>query len=182
VGAENIELMRRGYAAWNAGDIDAVVATLDPQVEWHGHPQLPEPGPFKGREAVRRWLDNVNEALESISVKPLAFAESANSVVVLVHITGRGRGSGVEVESGIDAHIWKIVDGAVIRFQWLQGDKAAERAELSPQHAEVMRLRGELQMSDSAIGERLGMSESQVASAAEEALARLPLLAGADAR
>jgi uncharacterized protein len=177
VAAEDVELIRRGYAAWNSGDIDAVVDSLDHEVEWHGHPQLPEPGPFVGRDAVRRWFEIVSDAWESISVRPLAFAEAGDDVVVLIHIAGRGRGSGVEVASGVDAHIWTVVGGSVTRLRWLQGNEAAKRVALSDLATEVLRLRVELDLPDSAIAQRLGLAETQVAEAAEEALAKMTLLA-----
>ena len=32
---ENVETVRRAYEAWNADDLDAFLAELDPEVEWH---------------------------------------------------------------------------------------------------------------------------------------------------
>jgi ketosteroid isomerase-like protein len=34
--AENVELVRRGFAAWERGDLDTVGAMLDPEISWHG--------------------------------------------------------------------------------------------------------------------------------------------------
>jgi hypothetical protein len=49
VSSENVEFVRRHYEAWNDGDLDRVVAAFAPDIEWHGHPRLPEPGPYRGR-------------------------------------------------------------------------------------------------------------------------------------
>ena len=32
---ENVEAVRRGYKSWNTNDLDAFLAGLDPEVEWH---------------------------------------------------------------------------------------------------------------------------------------------------
>jgi ketosteroid isomerase-like protein len=37
----NVEIARRGYAAVARGDIDAIRAFLDPNVQWHGDPSFP---------------------------------------------------------------------------------------------------------------------------------------------
>jgi ketosteroid isomerase-like protein len=177
VSSQNLELIRLGYEAWNRGEFDAILERLDPQVELRGHPQLPEPGPFIGREEVRRWFETLTDAWESISVTPIAFAEAGDSVVALVNIAGRGRGSGVEVESGVDAHVWTFAAGSIVGMRWLQGDEAARRANLSPRETEVLRLRVALERPDSEVAERLGLPEDDVQRVADEALAKLPLLA-----
>lgn len=174
-----VELVRRGYAAWNRGDVEGVVAILDEDVEVHGHPRLPEPGPFRGRDAVRRWLTGLHGAWDSISIHPLAFAQVGDSVVVLAQITGRGRGSGVAVESGVDAHVWEVADGRVVAMCWLQGDDAAHRAGLTVREREVLRLRGAQDLDDTEIGERIGLYPGDVGPVADSALEKLPLLAQA---
>jgi ketosteroid isomerase-like protein len=173
----NVELIQSGYKAWNEGDIDAVLRTLDPEVEWHGHPRLPEPGPFAGREAVGRWFASVREALEALAVSPLAYVEAGNSVVVPVHITGRGRGSGVEVESGVDAHIWTFAGGRIVRFLWLQGDETARRARLTRAEGELLRLRAATDLADAEIAERLDLTPGELVAVSEEAIAKLGVLA-----
>jgi hypothetical protein len=47
-----VEVVRRVYDAWNAGDMTALRDLCDPDVVMH-HPEgWPEPGPSVGREAV----------------------------------------------------------------------------------------------------------------------------------
>jgi ketosteroid isomerase-like protein len=53
---ENVEIVQSSGAAWNAGDMDAVRESLDPDVIWRAPEGWPEPGPYVGREAVmRQW-------------------------------------------------------------------------------------------------------------------------------
>jgi hypothetical protein len=48
-------------------------------------------------------------------------------VVALFQLRGRGRGSGVEVASGHDAHVWTLQDGKVVAVKWYQGSADALR-------------------------------------------------------
>ena len=51
---ENVEVVRRTFAAWNAGDMDALRELHDPDVIVRAPKGWPEPGPFVGREAFMR--------------------------------------------------------------------------------------------------------------------------------
>jgi uncharacterized protein len=54
---ENVAQVRSGYEAFARGDVDAVLALLDPDIDWH-----PAIAPIlgvetlRGREAVRAFL------------------------------------------------------------------------------------------------------------------------------
>jgi uncharacterized protein len=54
---ENVAQVRSGYEAFARGDVDAVLALLDPDIDWH-----PAIAPIlgvetlRGREAVRGFL------------------------------------------------------------------------------------------------------------------------------
>ena len=56
---ENIEVVRRIARAFNKGDVDAIVAELDPAVEWEEQP-IPGIDPvYHGHEGVRRWAEAI---------------------------------------------------------------------------------------------------------------------------
>src|SRR5919201_5262633 len=110
VSSANTELIRRGYEAWNRGDVEGVLALLDPEIEWRGYTHLPDSGTFSGREQVRIWLARFLEAWEELEIELTDLFEAGDAVVALVRFHGRGRGSGVEVRGGTDAHVWTIRD------------------------------------------------------------------------
>jgi ketosteroid isomerase-like protein len=67
---ENVETVQRAVAAWNADDLDAFLAVLDTDVEWH--PAI-EPGlegkatTYRGHDGARRiWRQDRGEALEAV--------------------------------------------------------------------------------------------------------------------
>ncbi|HEY3191203.1 MAG TPA: nuclear transport factor 2 family protein [Solirubrobacterales bacterium] len=171
--ARNVERVRRYYESWNAGDTDAVIAALASDVEWHGHPALPEPGPYHDRDSVRRWMRQFREAWGELQADPVVLLDAEDSVVALVHMTGRGRGSGVEVRGGVDIHVMTFDGEEVSYFGLYPGDVAAERAGLSDDEREVLILRVQEGMDESAIAERLGADDSRVIGRLEGAFEKL---------
>jgi ketosteroid isomerase-like protein len=182
VSRENVELVRRGYAAWNAGDLESVIDSLDPEVEWQGHPMLPEPGPHHGREAVRRWLEDLRGTWSAFSADPAELVDAGDAVVALVRMAGRGRGSGVEVSGGVDVHVWTLGQGRAIRLQMYQGDEAASKADLSSRERDALKLRLADGLADIEIAERIGVPEGAVQPIIEGALGKLCDLASGAAR
>ena len=49
---ENVEIVRAGFEAWNAGDADAIRAALDRDVILRPPEDWPEPGPYLGRRRL----------------------------------------------------------------------------------------------------------------------------------
>src|SRR4051794_33857542 len=57
---ENVEIVRRSYAAFNRGDWDAALEAARPEIEWrlHGDLGIDAPPLVPGREGVRaQWAD-----------------------------------------------------------------------------------------------------------------------------
>lgn len=159
---DNVELVRRYYEDWNRGDTDAVIAAFAPDVEWHGHPRLPEPGPYTRRADVERWMAQFQEAWGELSAHPLELIDAGDSVVALVHMKGRGRGSGVEVEGGVDVHLMTFGGEDITFFRTYPGDVAAKRAGLTELEMEVLILRVADELTPPEIADRLGRDESSV--------------------
>jgi len=101
-------LLRRTYAAFNARDVDAVLAVLHPDVDW---PNAWEGGRLHGRAAVRDYWARQFEAIDA-RVEPRGFALSPDGrVVVDVHQVVRDRG-GVVAERMVQ-HVYRLRDGLV---------------------------------------------------------------------
>ena len=78
---ENVETVRRAYLAWNADELDAFLAELDPECEWHPsiEPALEGKGTtYRGLDEVRTaWDDYRGGAWERLTVTRRRFAISA---------------------------------------------------------------------------------------------------------
>src|SRR5438876_10862701 len=107
---ENVEIVRRGVEAFE-DDEEVWIQTLDPDLVWYpiedGH--IPATG-IDGAKGVRqRWLDTWEG--HSIAVEDLTGVDE--NVVATIHVSGRGKGSGVEVNLQVYGH-WKLRDGRIV--------------------------------------------------------------------
>src|SRR6185436_6637880 len=71
----NVELARKVFEAWNRGDVDAFLQTLDPNVEVY----LPEGGlnvgVRRGHEEIRRLIEGFLEVWDDLRMEPERFFE-----------------------------------------------------------------------------------------------------------
>ena len=131
---ENVEAVRRAYEAWNADDLDAFMADLDPEIEVHPaiEPAL-EGGEttYRGLDGMRRaWDDYRGGAWERLTVHIHEIRDLGESVVVLSHIDLTGRATGIEFSQEIGQLI-TFRGGKAIRSQdFLSHAEAREAAGL----------------------------------------------------
>ena len=116
--ASPTEIATRSYRAFVRDDLDAVLADMHPEIEWHQAQGLPHGGLYRGLDEVRR---NVFDPLDrdwwqEFVVEPEEFLESGAQVVVL----GRYRGVAKETGKALDVpfvHVWTFRDGLAVRFR-----------------------------------------------------------------
>ena len=97
---ENVEAVQRAYEAWNADNLDALLAELDPEVEWHPsiEPAL-EGGEttYRGHDGARKaWDDYRGGAWERLTIRIQEIRDLGESVLVLGHIDLTARATGLE--------------------------------------------------------------------------------------
>lgn len=110
----NVEIVRRGLAAFNSERWGASVEMMHPDVEWHDAPGLPGGGVHRGRERViAQWRD-VTEALEGFFARPERFFDAGDQVVVFLRTGGRGSASGIDVDREI-AQVFTIREGLITK-------------------------------------------------------------------
>lgn len=112
--ANDREVVESSYAALNRGDIDAALAALAEEAEWHESGALPDAGVYLGREAIRAFLTEFLDSWESFDQEITETREAGDRVAVFIHLTAVGRGSSVEVDARY-AHVWTMREGQGIR-------------------------------------------------------------------
>ena len=115
---ENVELMRRGYEAFNRGDIDDVVDALaGPDCEFIPAGLLPGVEEvYRGPDGFRRFASLFWEGFDDPRVEVDDLVDAGDQVLATVTNRGRGKVSGVDVARTTWA-VWTIRDGKVIRGQ-----------------------------------------------------------------
>ena len=86
-----IAALRDAYAAFNRGDMDAAVASLDENIEWIEPQEFPGGGTYQGRESAKRYLAQSRAAWAEVTSEPEQFIPAGNRIVVLVHARVRAR-------------------------------------------------------------------------------------------
>ena len=127
---ENVEIVRRGFEVWNTGDMDALRELYDPGIVWRPAEGWPEPGPYVGREAVMRQLEQLRETWDTDSFELISdFIDVGDRVAVRFIWRGVGRGPESNIEG---TGVYAVRKGRIfsIEFFW-DNDEALEAAGLS---------------------------------------------------
>ncbi|CAN5396767.1 nuclear transport factor 2 family protein [soil metagenome] len=105
----NVDVLRAAYAAFNARDIDAALATMAPDVAW---PKAFKGGVARGHQEVRAyWTEQWSEI--DPRVEPVSFhVEDDGRVLVEVHQVVRDL-AGAVVAEGQVGHRFTIAAGLI---------------------------------------------------------------------
>jgi ketosteroid isomerase-like protein len=127
---DNRALVQRGYDAFGRGDIEALLALLDEDVEWitPGPSELPTAGRRRGRQQVAEFFQGVNSLFEIQRFEPEVFVSEGDRVVVLGSETTRVKATGKLLNMRW-VHVFTLRNGKVAVLEEYQ-DTAAVVAEL----------------------------------------------------
>jgi ketosteroid isomerase-like protein len=119
VSDDDVELIRRAYRLWRAGDFEGLLALCTDDVEWIPPSYLVGiTGPQVGKDALRAGIEAYFESFEEFWPEPEEILDGAEpgTYLALVRTHTKGRGSGAEVTIDV-AHLFTIRDHRVVRFQ-----------------------------------------------------------------
>jgi ketosteroid isomerase-like protein len=115
----NIALLREAYEAIGEDGLEGAAAweLIDDDILIRDRPEAPDPQTYRGREGARKALAVSDESFESFAMVPVELIGVGDQhVVVVLRMSGRGRGSGVPVEETI-AHLWTVRGGKAVALQ-----------------------------------------------------------------
>ena len=127
---ENVERARKGWQAFERGDIEGFLALCDPAVVWdHRNYVSGEFDPvYYGHDGIERFLGEWREFFESYYVHAEEFIDAGDAVLVRVQQGGRGKHSGVTVESPPYWVITRERDALVVRIEFYRHKAEALKA------------------------------------------------------
>jgi ketosteroid isomerase-like protein len=128
---ENVEIVRRAYAAWDREDREPALAFFADDVVWTPAREDPDPQPHRGREGVRQFWGQWEELFDNMRIDTEELIVVGDRVVSRLHVTGSGKGSGIDV----DQRVYQVTgfrDGLIVRVdEFYDRAEALEAAGLS---------------------------------------------------
>lgn len=126
---EDVEAVRRFYAAWTAGDLDAMLAEVDPDVE--AEPVLGllyERPSYRGHSGMSRWCEEVDDLWDDFESHVEATHEVDGAVIAFVRLVAytRGRASDSRI-----AVVCRFRDGKIVSFRGRDRDEVIDELGLA---------------------------------------------------
>lgn len=128
---DNIELAKQQIAALNSRDLKGYLSRIDES--YTGQSEL-SPGPIRGREGVRQYIESLLGAFPDLRLEVEQVIASGDTVVVRMHATGTHKGNLAGIpptNKSIVLHACNVVE--VRNGKAIQGRLYADNASLFQQ-------------------------------------------------
>jgi ketosteroid isomerase-like protein len=130
--AELVQLVQKGYEAWNNGDRGWVLDHMSPDVRWITPADDPDPGTYEGLQGVEQYWSQWRAAVGQLNFQIEEMIDAGQSVVVVARRQGRGEHSGLEIS-----------DRVIQVYHFDEDAKCTEVHEYYDRDAALSALRGE---------------------------------------
>ena len=118
--SRNVEIVKNLYAAFGGGDIPAVIAAMDPAIEWRqaeGNPYEPSGKAWIGPDAIAEKLfKRIGAEWDYFRVIPRTFHDAGAVVVVEIRYEGKYTSTAKTLDAQA-CHIITVLDGRITAFQ-----------------------------------------------------------------
>ena len=105
---QNIEISKKGYAAFDKGDVETVLNDYDDNVEFVIPGTNAVSGTYRGKDGVKELFGKIAE--QNFKITPSRFLADDDVVVVLSQVSAGG-------ESGLQADAFTYRDGKIVKVQ-----------------------------------------------------------------
>lgn len=113
----NLEITRRIFAAFGAGDVPAILELLDDDIviEFYGPSVIPYAGTYRGRQEARRFFDTALSSVRINQFDPEEMIATAGEVFVTGHLNLNALTTSREIDSDF-VHVIMLRNGKWLRF------------------------------------------------------------------
>jgi ketosteroid isomerase-like protein len=114
---KNVEIVKRVYEEWAKGNFRAAGDLWDRRVVFVPAAELPDAGDYFGLEGVATFMREFLQPWTNFTITAEELIEAGDSVVVVAHMRGEGRSTGLVTELEQQFQVWTFRGGSVIRFE-----------------------------------------------------------------
>jgi ketosteroid isomerase-like protein len=129
---ENVEIVRRFWAALDEHPPRLLLEAIDEDVEIRNPPEFPLQGPFRGHEGARLWFRESWEVITELHHELVEVINVGDGATVISVQRVHGRTRHMKLETNLRwAAVWTFRAGKVLRAQgYMHRRKALEAAGL----------------------------------------------------
>jgi len=109
---DNLDTIKRLYAAFGAGDPQSLFGLLDPEIEWAAPGTAPWCGEGRGLEYVQRFFQTFGTTASLRTFEPRSFLADGDKVVVLGYEEGSANATGRSWNAHF-THVFTLAGGKV---------------------------------------------------------------------
>jgi ketosteroid isomerase-like protein len=117
VAMNNLETVQALYAAFGAGDMERILAIMDPAIEWNQCAGFPITGTRVGPQAIFEGVFGpLKAAWEGFHASVDEWLDAGDTVVALGHYEGVNRATGKPMRAAF-AHVYDLEGGRITRYR-----------------------------------------------------------------
>ena len=125
---ENVGIVREAYEAFIKGDLEAVFAACDSDIELQvSDAYFDAPRTYRGHEGMRQLFAAQAEVFDPFRLEPEEFLDAGDRVLVMARAGGLARGSGIDV-FGRFGHLWTVRGTKIAAFKEFKDPREALEA------------------------------------------------------
>ena len=109
---ENADTVRRGYDAFNAGDMDTLAAIFDDGVQWHTPGRSMMAGDYKGKDDTFAYFGRLGQETSGNFSADLKSLVASDDLVVGIH-RNHGKRNGKTLEIGVSL-VFRLEGGKIV--------------------------------------------------------------------
>jgi ketosteroid isomerase-like protein len=115
---ENVDKARNFIDAYNARDFDRATEDFDRDIDW----VLPEhqaSDSARGIPGVIRFFKGIDETFDELELLPQEYIDAGDLVATRLRHHGRGKGSGIEIDTELYHQVATFRDGVIVRMEYV---------------------------------------------------------------
>ena len=113
----NHDIIAAHYAAGASGNVEGMLAPIEPDTEWVEEAGFPTAGIYVGRQAVLEGVFGaLGERFDGFAFTLETIVDGGDTVVALGNYSGTARATGKAFDARV-AHVWHFTDGKLVRFE-----------------------------------------------------------------